>query len=272
MMRSMWSAASGMTAQQLNLDTISHNLANVNTTGFKRSRAEFQDLLYQTLRVAGTPIEGGSEVPTGIQIGIGTQLSATVKDHSQGSVIQTGNAYDMAIVNGETSKGGEGFFQIILPDGTMAYTRDGSFKRSSDGRLSTADGFLLQPEIIIPDIASGTDPMSLTVTGEGIVSIMVNNEPQELGRIQLAAFVNPAGLNSIGQNLYTETGASGTPAVTDPGSGGTGIIGHKKLEISNVNIVEEMVLMITAQRAYELNSKAIQTSDQMLGIANTLKR
>lgn len=272
MMRSMWSAASGMTAQQFNLDTISHNLANVNTFGFKRSRAEFQDLLYQTLRVAGTPVEGGAEIPTGIQIGIGTQLAATAKDHSAGSVIETGNPYDMAIVNSGTSSGGEGFFQIMLPDGSMAYTRDGAFKRSSDGRLTTADGYVLQPEISIPGAEGGTDPQSLTATEDGVIYIMVNGEPQELGRIQLAIFVNPAGLNSIGQNLYKETGASGPPAISDPGSGGAGSIGHKKLETANVNIVEEMVLMITAQRAYELNSKAIQTSDQMLGIANTLKR
>lgn len=268
MMRSMWSAASGMTAQQLNLDTISHNLANVNTFGFKRSRAEFQDLLYQTLRVSGTPIEGGAEVPTGVQIGIGTQIAATTKDHSAGSVIQTDNPFDMAIVNARGA-GGEGFFQIQLPDGTMGYTRDGTFKRSADGRLVTADGFILQPEIIIPE---GSDSMSLTVTEEGVVSVVVGGEYQELGKIQLARFVNPAGLNSIGKNLYLETGASGTPTIGDPDTEGLGLIGHKKLEISNVNIVEEMVMMITAQRAYELNSKAIQTSDQMLGIANTLKR
>ncbi len=262
MMRSLWTAASGMVAQQANIDVISNNLANVNTTGFKKNRTDFQDLMYQTLRQAGTNTGADNELPTGVQIGHGVRQVATQKIYTQGSFQSTGNDYDMVIE-------GDGFFQIAMPDGTIAYTRDGSFKTDGDGRMVTSEGYLLEPQITIPDGA-----LELSVSAEGIVSVKMpdQEEPEEIGQIELARFINPAGLESIGRNLLKETGASGAPVVNNPGTDGAGTLVQKYLEMSNVQVVEEMVNMIVAQRAYEVNSKAITTSDDMLGIANGLKR
>lgn len=262
MMRSLWTAASGMVAQQSNLDVVSNNLANVNTTGFKKSRTDFQDLMYQTLRQAGTVTGDDNQVPSGIQIGHGVRQVATQKIYTQGSFQSTGNSYDIAIE-------GDGFFQIAMPDGTIAYTRDGSFKTDSDRRLVTSDGYPLEPEIAIP--AEATD---FTVSAEGVVSAKMpgQEEPEEIGQIELARFVNPAGLDSVGRNLLKETAASGAPVVSNPDVDGAGTLLQKYVEMSNVQVVEEMVNMIVAQRAYETNSKAITTSDEMLGLANGLKR
>lgn len=262
MMRSLWTAASGMTAQQFNIDTISNNLANVNTTGFKRSRVDFQDLLYQTHRFAGTPITEGAQIPTGIQMGHGVRPVATQKIFTTGTIQQTDNALDIAIE-------GDGFFQILMPDGTVAYTRDGAFKQDSEGRVVTSDGFVLEPEIIIPE-----DAVELTIGTDGTVAVMLtgDSEPQHIGTIELARFVNPAGLSSFGRNLFVATAASGQPMIGTPGLDGFGVVAQSYLEFSNVQVVEEMVNMIISQRAYESNSKAIQASDDMLQTANNLRR
>ena len=262
MMRSLHTAASGMAGQQFNIDTIANNLANVNTTGFKKSRADFQDLLYQSVRFAGTPVTAGAQIPTGIQIGHGVRTVATQKIFSQGMFKQTDNPLDIVIE-------GEGFFQVLMPDGTIAYTRDGAFKKDANGRLVTSDGFFLEPEILIPEdavqIAIGTDgTVSVTVSGD--------SEPQTVGQIELARFVNPAGLLSAGRNLYFATAASGPPLVGTAGLDGFGNLAQGFLEMSNVQVVEEMVAMITSQRAYEVNSRAIQASDDMLQTANNLRR
>lgn len=261
MMRSLWTAASGMTAQQSNLDVVSNNLANVNTTGFKKSRSDFQDLMYQTIRQAGTTTGPDNQLPTGVQIGHGTRLVATQKIYTQGSFQSTGNSYDIAIE-------GDGFFQIAMPDGTIAYTRDGSFKKDENGRLVTSEGYALDPEIAVPEEA-----LDLTISAEGVVSVSLpGQDPEEVGQIELARFINPAGLENIGRNLVRETAASGAPVVVNPGTDGAGTLVQKYLEMSNVQVVEEMVNMIVAQRAYETNSKAITTSDDMLSQANNLKR
>lgn len=264
MVRGLWSAASGMYAQQLNIDTISNNLANVNTTGFKKSRAEFQDLFYQVLQTPGTPVTAGGEIqiPTGIQVGLGSKPSSVAKIFSQDSLTQTENPLDLAIT-------GDGFFQITLPDGSTAYTRDGSFKMDSQGRMVTSDGYLLSPEITIPD-----DALSISISSEGVVSVLQpgSTTPTELGQIELAKFINPAGLLSQGKNLYIESAASGTPITANPASQGFGSVVQGFLESSNVKVVDEMVRMIIAQRAYELNSKAVQTADDMLSVANNLRR
>ncbi|HEY8498179.1 MAG TPA: flagellar basal-body rod protein FlgG [Limnochordales bacterium] len=262
MMRSLWTAASGMAGQQFAVDTIANNLANVNTAGFKKSRVDFQDLLYQTIRFAGTAVTSGAEIPTGIQVGHGVRPVATVKIFSQGTFRETNNPLDLVIE-------GDGFFQILLPDGTVAYTRDGSFKKDSDGRIVTSDGFVLQPEIVIP-----SDAVELSVGTDGTVSVVLVNggEPQEIGRIELARFINPAGLLNYGRNLFLATGASGPPIVGQPGMDGFGAIAQGHLEMSNVEVVEEMVNLIMAQRAYDANSKAIQASDDMLQSANNLRR
>nr|WP_092071038.1 flagellar basal-body rod protein FlgG [Dendrosporobacter quercicolus]NSL48460.1 flagellar basal-body rod protein FlgG [Dendrosporobacter quercicolus DSM 1736]SDM17626.1 flagellar basal-body rod protein FlgG [Dendrosporobacter quercicolus] len=261
MMRSLWTAASGMTAQQSNLDVVSNNLANVNTTGFKKSRSDFQDLMYQTIRQAGTTTGPDNQLPTGVQIGHGTRLVATQKIYTQGSFQSTGNSYDIAIE-------GDGFFQIAMPDGTIAYTRDGSFKKDENGRLVTSEGYALDPEIAVPEEA-----LDLTISAEGVVSVSLpGQDPEEIGQIELARFINPAGLENIGRNLVRETAASGAPVVVNPGTDGAGTLVQKYLEMSNVQVVEEMVNMIVAQRAYETNSKAITTSDDMLSQANNLKR
>jgi len=262
MMRALWSAATGMLAKQLDMDVIANNLANVNSAGFKKSRVDFQDLMYQTIRTAGSTVAQGSRVPTGIQVGLGTRAAAIQKVFSQGDFIQTENPLDLVIE-------GDGFFQVLLPDGSTAYTRTGAFKVDSEGRVVTSDGFVMEPELAVPanavDISIGTDgTVTIQVAGE--------NTPTELGQIQLARFLNPGGLMSIGRNLYKPTAASGDPAVGTPGLEGIGTIAQKFLEMSNVKVVEEMVNMIIAQRAYEVNSKAIQTSDEMLAAANNLRR
>ena len=262
MMRALWSAATGMLAKQLDMDVIANNLANVNSAGFKKSRVDFQDLMYQTIRTAGSTVAQGSRVPTGIQVGLGTRAAAIQKVFSQGDFIQTENPLDLVIE-------GDGFFQVLLPDGSTAYTRTGAFKVDSEGRVVTSDGFVMEPELVVPanavDISIGTDgTVTIQVAGE--------NTPTELGQIQLARFLNPGGLVSIGRNLYKPSAASGDPAVGTPGLEGIGTIAQKFLEMSNVKVVEEMVNMIIAQRAYEVNSKAIQTSDEMLAAANNLRR
>ncbi len=262
MMRSLWSSASGMKGQQLNVDNISNNLANVNTSGFKKSRVSFQDLMYQNMRQAGTPNNQGSEVPTGIQIGHGVKPGATQRMFTPGSLKATDNPLDMAIE-------GDGFFEVQLPDGSSAYTRDGSFSLDSQGQVVTSDGYLLQPPINIP--AEATE---IAINEEGVVSYYEPgvDEPQEAGQIELVDFANPAGLESIGQNLYSETAASGDPLIGLPAQEGFGSINQKFLEESNVEVVDEMVNMIAAQRAYETNSKSIQASDEMLQQANQLRR
>jgi len=262
MIRSLWTAASGMKSQSLNIDVISNNLANVNTTGFKSSRADFQDLLYETLRQAGTSSSENSDVPTGIQVGHGSRPVASHKSFTQGDFQQTKNELDIAIEGG-------GFFQIIQPNGETAYTRDGAFKMDRDGRMVTADGFIMDPEITIP-----SDSISLSIGLDGTVSVMQagTNSPTEIGTITLARFVNPAGLHSIGRNLYLPTNASGDAIVGTAGEDGLGSLAQGFLEMSNVSVVDEMVKMITAQRAYEINSKAIQAADDMLQQANNIKR
>jgi len=262
MIRSLWTSATGMQAQALNLDVIANNLANVNTAGFKKSRAEFQDLLYETLRPAGTSSSQDTQVPTGIQIGHGTRPSTVLKIFSQGSMENTKNELDLAIE-------GDGFFQIILPNGETAYTRDGSFKLDSDGRIVNSDGFALEPEISIP-----SDALSISVGIDGTVSVLQAGDsiPSEIGTIELARFVNPAGLISTGRNLYITSEASGDEMTGTPGEDGLGSIAQGFLEMSNVSVVDEMVSMITAQRAYEVNSKSIQTADEMLQMANNIKR
>lgn len=262
MMRALWTAGTGMVAQQANIDVISNNLANVNTTGFKKSRTDFQDLMYQTIRQAGATSGPDNMFPTGIQMGHGVRQVATQKIYTQGNFQQTGNSLDISIE-------GEGFFQITMPDGTLAYTRDGAFKKDAQGRVVTSEGYPLEPAITIP--AEATD---VTIAADGQVSVTISgqNTPQNVGQIQIARFVNPAGLDSLGRNLLKETAASGAPVVANPGVDGAGTLTQKYLEMSNVQVVEEMVNMIVAQRAYEVNSKAIQTSDSMLEQAANLKR
>ena len=262
MIRSLWTSATGMQAQALNLDVIANNLANVNTAGFKKSRAEFQDLLYETIRPAGTSSSQDTQVPTGIQIGHGTRPSTVLKIFSQGDMENTKNELDLAIE-------GDGFFQIILPNGETAYTRDGAFKLDSDGRMVNSDGFALEPEITIP-----SDAVSISVGIDGTVSVLQAGDsiPSEIGTIELARFVNPAGLISTGRNLYITSEASGDEMTGTPGEDGLGSLAQGFLEMSNVSVVDEMVNMITAQRAYETNSKSIQTADEMLQLANNIKR
>ena len=262
MIRSLWTAASGMKSQSLNIDVISNNLANVNTTGFKSSRADFQDLLYETLRQAGTSSSETTDVPAGIQIGHGSRPVASHKIFTTGDFQQTKNELDIAIE-------GDGFFQIVQPNGELAYTRDGAFKMDRDGRIVTSDGFVMEPEITIP-----SDSISLSIGLDGTVSVLQAgaSTPTEIGTISLARFVNPAGLHSIGRNLYLPTNASGDPIVGTAGEDGLGALAQGFLEMSNVSVVDEMVKMITAQRAYEINSKTIQAADDMLQQANNVKR
>lgn len=262
MIRALWTGATGMQAQQLNMDVTANNLANVNTAGFKRSRTDFQDLLYQTLRLAGTASSSNTKVPTGIQVGHGARPAAVQKIFLQGDFMQTQNELDMVIE-------GRGFFQILTPDGETAYTRSGAFKLDSDGRIVTSDGYPTEPEITIPD-----DTLNVTIGPDGTVSVLQAGQtvPSEVGNIELARFPNQAGLKSIGRNLYVETDASGAVATGTPGQDGYGTIAQGYLEMSNVSVVEEMVNMIVTQRAYEVNSKVIQTSDDMLQVANQLKR
>ncbi len=261
-MRGLWSAATGMTAQQTSIDVIANNLANVNTVGFKASRVDFQDLVYQTLREPGAAATESTQVPTGVQVGLGAKYAAVQRIFTPGELRQTGNNLDLAIE-------GDGFFQIQLPDGRTAYTRDGAFKLDGQGRLVNSDGLPLQPEITIPP-----DAVSVSVGSDGTVSVTVagESEPQQIGQITLAKFLNPAGTTNLGHNLMLPTPASGDPITAAPGSEGLGTIGQGLLELSNVNIIEEMVSMIVAQRAYEVDSKAIQVADEMLAMANNLHR
>lgn len=262
MIRSLWISASGMAAQQVNLDAISNNLANVNTVGFKRSRADFQDLLYQNVKSAGAASGTGTQVPTGIQLGSGVRPVAVQKLFIQGDFQQTQSELDMAVE-------GDGFFQITKPDGEIAYTRAGSFKKDSEGRMVSSDGYPLEPSISIPSNAS-----KITISSDGIVSAKVSGSsvPTDIGRIELARFVNPSGLNSIGKNLFLPTASSGDPITGKPGQEGFGTLSQGYLESSNVNIAEEMINMIIGQRAYEVNSKAIQTADEVLQTTNNLRR
>ena len=255
---SMWVAKTGLDAQQTRLNVISNNLANVNTTGFKRDRANFEDLLYQNIRQAGGQTSLTTQAPTGLMQGTGTRVVATEKIHAQGNMINTQNALDIAI-------NGEGFFQITQADGTTAYSRDGSFKLSSTGQLVTSTGQPLAPAIVIPANAS-----SITIGEDGIVSVelFAGGGAQQLGQIQTARFINPPGLTPLGGNLYKETVASGAPQLLNPGTQAAGTLRQGMLESSNVNVVEEMVNMIETQRAYEINSKAISAADGMLRFLN----
>ncbi|NQW80584.1 MAG: flagellar basal-body rod protein FlgG [Polaromonas sp.] len=254
---SMWVAKTGLDAQQTRMNVISNNLANVNTTGFKRDRAVFEDMLYQNIRQAGGQTGANAQAPTGMMLGTGVRVIATEKLHMQGALINTQNPLDMAIA-------GEGYFQIAKADGTIAYTRDGGFKLSATGQLVNSSGALLQPAITIPNTAS-----SVTVGRDGTVSIeLAAGGSQVIGQVQLARFVNPSGLQSMGQNQLKETPASGAPQVLQPGLNGAGTLMQGSLEASNVNVVEEMVNMIETQRAYEINSKAISAVDGMLRFLN----
>ena len=262
MMRALWSAASGMMAQELNVDTIANNLANVNTAGFKKQRVEFQDLMYETLRVPGSAAAEGVQIPTGIQVGLGTRTAATRKLFTQGTFEETGNPLDMVIE-------GDGFFQVLLPGGEVAYTRAGAWKIDSAGNMVTADGFPLEPPLALP-----ADASAISVGSDGTMSATTASsaEPRTVGQLQLARFANPAGLASLGHSLLGATAASGEPVTGAPGIDGMGSITQGMLEMSNVKVVEEMVNMITAQRAYEANSQAIRMADQMLEIANNTRR
>ncbi len=262
MVRSLYTAATGMSAQQMNIDNIANNLANVNTQAFKKSRIIFEDLMYQEVKAAGSLTATGLVHPTGIQQGLGVNTVAIEKIFSQGSYQYTQNPLDVAIE-------GDGFFQITLPDGTIGYTRQGAFENDGNGNVVTPQGYYLFPGITLPENAQ-----ELSISVDGVVSVYVPGETEEteLGQIELARFINPAGLKSIGGNLYVETAASGAAQVAVPGEDGFGSLRQFFLEISNVSMVDDMVNMITAQRAYEMNSKAIQTSDEMLQIVNGLKR
>ena len=255
MIRSLWIAKTGLDAQQMQLDTISQNLANVSTFGYKRSQATFEDLLYQNMRQAGGQSTQQTQLPTGLQLGTGVRPVATTRTFTQGNLQQTSNNFDLAI-------NGNGFFQIQMADGTLAYTRDGSFRLDAQGQLVTANGAPLSPPITIPPATQ-----SITIGTDGAVSVLKTGatSPTQVGQIQVASFMNPVGLDPRGQNLYSETPASGTPTVGTPGLNGAGTVSQGYVETSNVNVVEELVAMIQTQRAYEINSKAIQTSDQMLG-------
>jgi flagellar basal-body rod protein FlgG len=254
MIRSLWISKTGLDAQQLQMDTISNNLANVSTTGFKRSRAVFEDMLYQNLRQPGAQSSQQTQIPSGLQIGTGVRPVATERIHTQGNLQQTGNKLDVAIQ-------GDGFLQVLMPDGSTAYTRDGSFQTDSQGQVVTANGFVIQPAITIPanstSVTIGLDG-TVSVTQPGVVA------PVQVGSLQLATFINPTGLQSQGSNLYIETASSGTASTNVPGTNGAGTLSQGYLETSNVNVVEELVNMIQTQRAYEINSKAITVSDQML--------
>jgi flagellar basal-body rod protein FlgG len=254
MIRSLWISKTGLEAQQTQMDVISNNLANINTSGFKRSRAVFEDLLYQNMRQPGAQSSQQTQIPSGLQIGTGVRPVAAERIHTQGNLQQTGNQLDMAIQ-------GAGFLQVLLPDGTTGYTRDGSLQSDGQGQLVTANGFVVQPALTIPANAT-----SITIGQDGVVSVTQAGAaaPVQIGNIQLATFVNPGGLESMGQNLYLETASSGTPSTNVPGTNGTGTLSQGYVETSNVTVVEELVNMIQTQRAYEINSKAITTSDQML--------
>ena len=262
MIRSLYTAATGMKAQQLSIDTVSNNIANVNTAGYKKQRAEFADLMYQVMEYAGTSTSATTISPTGIEVGLGVRPTAIQKIFTQGNFKETSNQLDVAIT-------GKGFFQIELPDGTVGYTRNGGFKLDADGTVVTADGYPLIPQITVP-----ADTTQFTVGSDGTVSVMQAGQTQAniIAQIELADFINPAGLHALGDNNYINTTASGDPIVGIPGLNGLGQTRQGFLELSNVQLVEEMTDLITGQRAYEAGSKAITTSDEMLGTVNQLKR
>jgi flagellar basal-body rod protein FlgG len=262
MIRSLWTAATGMQGQSTNVDVIANNIANVNTIGFKKSRVDFQDLLYDTLREPGAASSDSTEVPTGVQLGHGARVVAVTKQFSPGEYTNTKNELDLAIV-------GHGFFKIQLPSGEDAFTRAGSFSLDSSGRIVNPDGFVLEPEITIP-----TDTISLSVGMDGTVSVIQagDTEQTEVGTIELSRFINPSGMKSIGKNLYLPSDASGDEISGTPAENGLGYIEQGYLEMSNVSVVDEMVNMITAHRAYELNSKIVIVSDEMLSMSNNVKR
>jgi flagellar basal-body rod protein FlgG len=262
MIRAMRTAASGMRAQQMNVDNIANNLANVNTTGFKKSRVEFQDLFYQETRPPGAPAEGSTTAPVGLELGYGALPVSTQRMFQQGELVSTGNPTDVAIL-------GEGFFRVQMSDGREGYTRDGSFKMSADGLLVTTDGYPLSPEIALPD---DTKEISIGTDGSVSVTLAQDSTPQTIGQIELVRFVNPAGLSAQGQNLFLATPNSGEPLVGTPTTEGFGRLQQGNLEVSNVEVIEEMINLITAQRAYEINSKAIKASDDMMGMTNDLSR
>ena len=254
MINSLWIAKTGMTAQQTQLDVISHNLANVSTNGFKRNNAVFEDLIYQNLRQVGAQNDEQNQLPTGLHLGLGVRTVATSRTFTQGSLQQSNNSLDVAI-------NGTGFFEVNLPDGTIGYTRDGAFQLDAQGRMVTSSGLPVANGITVPPNA-----IKVSISADGIVSATLpgNPAPQQLGNIAMSSFVNPAGLEPVGQNMYKESAASGQPQQGQPGTNGLGFIKQGFLEASNVNVVEELVTMIQTQRAYEMNSKAISTSDQML--------
>ncbi len=261
MIRALFSAASGMSAQQMNVDVISNNIANVNTVGFKRSRPDFQDLVYQTMATAGASSSQSTVIPTGMQLGLGVKPVAIQKLHSQGDFQSTGNSLDLVIE-------GDGFFQVTLPDGTINYTRSGAFKLDKDGKIVNSDGYPLEPSVTIP-----ANTTSITVGSDGTVSVMQagSQSPVQVGTLEIATFMNPGGLQANGKNLFVNTDASGDATTGAPGVDSRGTIQQGFLEMSNVNIVEELANLIVAQRAFEMNSKAVQTADQMLQNINAMK-
>jgi len=262
MMRAMWSAAAGMAVQQYNMDTISNNLANVNTTGYKKGRAEFQDLLYQTMNMAGTNSSTSTNLATGLQLGHGARLQSVQRSYSTGNLRPSGGRFDIAIE-------GDGFFRVTQPDGTFAYTRDGSFTLDQNGNLVNSNGNALDPQVTIPQ-----DALSVTIAPDGTVSVTQPGQstPQQVGQITLVKFINPGGLNQLGSNLVQPTQASGDAIEGNPSADGLGSVRQGFLEVSNVDVAEEMVNMIIGQRAYEANSKTIKTVDDMLSLVANLKR
>jgi flagellar basal-body rod protein FlgG len=262
MIRALYTAASGMNAQQANIDNIAHNLANVNTTGFKKSRVEFEDLVYQVAKAPGTPTSAAGEAPIGLETGLGTRPIATARDFSRGNLRATSAPLDLAIE-------GSGFFQVTLPDGQTAFTRNGALHLSAEGQIVTAEGYALEPQIAIPANAT-----SISISKEGVVSVAVAGEsaPQQVGTIELATFQNPAGLSALGSTLFAVTTASGEPTTAVPGQEGLGTLAQGFLEESNVSVVEEMVNMILGQRAYEANSRVVKTADEMLAQVNNMVR
>lgn len=255
MIRSLWIARTGLDAQQTNLDVIANNLANVSTNGFKRARAVFEDMLYQTVRQPGAQSSLITQIPGGLQLGTGVRPVSTARIHTQGALQQTGNDLDVAV-------NGAGFFQVLLPDGSTAYTRDGSFQKDNQGQLVTSSGFPVQPSVTIPSNA-----LSVTISTDGVVSVTQPGSAAttQVGTLQLTTFINVGGLQSIGENLFLETASSGTPTAGTPGTNGAGTLNQRFVETSNVNVAEELVTMIQTQRAYEMNSKVVSTSDAMLG-------
>lgn len=254
----LWTGKTGLDAQQTRMSVISNNLANVNTMGFKRERAVFEDLIYQNIRQTGANSTQDTQLPSGLYLGTGVKTVATQKLHTQGNIVQTSNSFDIAVQ-------GRGFMQVLHPDGSIVYTRDGAFGVDSDGQMVTQSGYAMEPAVTVP-----ANTLSVTIGSDGTVSALVagSTTPTQIGNITLAQFINPTGLEAIGDNLYRESAASGTPQVDTPGLNGTGTIIQGALESSNVNVVEELVNMIETQRAYEMNSKVISTTDDMLGYVN----